>query len=90
MTLAKVPIQITDSMVIMEISEKTANKRSKRPLKDCSKLTTTALVGGMLCASLAGLVAIKRYLDIRDLKKELNNIPWDTKEVTWKHFFRKY
>ena len=58
--------------------------------KNKSKLTTAAIVSGVLCASVAGLVAIKKYLDIRDLKKELNHIPWDTKEVTWKHFFREY
>ena len=59
-------------------------------IKNKSKLTTAAIVSGVLCASVAGAVAIKRYFILKDLKEELGHIPWDTKKVTWKHYFKGY
>ena len=59
-------------------------------IKDYSKLTTTAIVGGVLCASVASVLAIRRYFILKDLKEELGHIPWDTKKVTWKHYFKGY
>jgi len=47
-------------------------------------------MGGLLCVSLAGVMAIRRYLDIKNLKEELRAIPWDTERVTWKHYFKTY
>jgi hypothetical protein len=59
-------------------------------IKNNSKLTSAAIVSGMLCASVAGTLAIRRYLFLKDLKEELGSIPWDTKDVTWKHYFKSY
>ena len=59
-------------------------------IKDYSKLTTTAIVGGVLCASVASALAIKRHFFLKDLKEELGLIPWDTEDVTWKHYFKSY
>ena len=46
---------------------------------------------GLLIIAVAGIAAAtKRHFLLKDLKKELNYIPWDTKEVTWKHYFKSY
>jgi len=58
-------------------------------IKYYSKLTT-AIVGGVLCASVAGALAVKRHLFLKELKQDLGLIPWDTEEVTWKHYFKSY
>ena len=49
----------------------------------------TALIGGTVVASVVA-VAVKRYFRFKDLKEEITSIPWDTKKVTWKHYFKKY
>jgi len=59
-------------------------------IKNDSNLITTAIVGGVLCASVASALAIRRYFVIKDLKEELGMIPWDTKKVTWRHYFKTY
>ena len=59
-------------------------------MENNSKLTKTVIASSVLCASVASVLAIRRYFVIKDLKEELGMIPWDTKEVTWKHFFKKY
>ena len=59
-------------------------------IKNDSKLSTTAIVGGVLCASVASVLAIRRYFVIKDLKEELGMIPWDTEKVTWRHYFKTY
>jgi len=59
-------------------------------IKNYSKLTTTAIAGGVLCTAVAGVLAIRRYFVLKDLKEELGSIPWDTKDVTWRHYFKGY
>jgi len=58
--------------------------------KGYSKPITTALLGGVFCASVAGVLAIRRYFVFKNLKEEIGSIPWDTKDVTWKHYFKPY
>jgi len=50
---------------------------------------TAALIGGAVAASVV-CVAVKRYIFLRELRMELNTIPWDKKEVTWKDYFTGY
>ena len=50
---------------------------------------TVALIGGAVAASVV-CVAIKRYISLRELRRELNTIPWDTKEVTWRDYVTGY
>jgi len=59
-------------------------------IKSYSKLTTTAIAGGVLCAAVASVLTIKRYLSLKDLKEDLELIPWDTEEITWKYYFKVY
>jgi len=59
-------------------------------IKSYSKLTTTAIAGGVLCVSIASIFAIRRYFVLKDLKEDLGIIPWDTKDVTWRHYFKVY
>jgi len=59
-------------------------------IKSYSKLNTTAIVGGALCASVASIFAIRRYFVLKSLKEELGIIPWDTEKITWKHYFKTY
>ena len=59
-------------------------------IKNYSKLTTTAIVCSAVCASVASIFAIRRYFVLKDLKEEVGSIPWDTEEVTWKHYFKTY
>ena len=55
-----------------------------------SKLAKTVIASSVLCASVASIFALKRYFVLKDLKEELGSIPWEKKEVTWKHFFKSY
>ena len=41
-------------------------------IKNDSNLITTAIVGGVLCASVASALAIRRYFVIKDLKEEIH------------------
>ena len=54
---------------------------------DHPKLT---IAGGVLAASVATALAVKRYFAFKDLKNEVDAIPWDAEKVTWKHYFIKY
>ena len=56
-------------------------------MKNHLKLTLT---GGMVFASIATALAVKRYFFYRELKNEVAIIPWDKEAVTWKHYFLKY
>jgi hypothetical protein len=56
-------------------------------MKNHPKLTLT---GGMVFASIATALAVKRYFFYRELKNDIALIPWDKESVTWKHYFRKY
>jgi len=48
-----------------------------------------ALIGGVVAASVA-CAAVKRYISLRGLRRDLNTIPWDTKEVTWWDYVTGY
>ena len=50
---------------------------------------TVALIGGAVAVSVV-CAAIKRYISLRELRRELNIIPWDTKEVTWRDYVTGY
>ena len=51
---------------------------------------TAASIGGAVVASVACAVALKRFISFKELKDEINSIPWDTKSVTWKDYFFGY
>ena len=50
---------------------------------------TVALIGGAVAVSVV-CAAIKRYIYLRELRRELNIITWDTKEVTWRDYVTGY
>ena len=46
-----------------------------------------SILGGAVVASLAA-VAVKRYFNVRELKKEIESIPYEVeKPFSWKEYF---
>ena len=56
---------------------------------DLSKKTTLGLVVGAATLVTTSYLTVKRYVGFRQLKSDLNSIPWDVpKEYSsWKRFF---
>jgi len=50
---------------------------------------TVALIGGAVVASVV-CVVVKRYVSLRGLRMDIDTIPWDKKEFTWKDYFTGY